>query len=135
MTDSLRSPDQTGAPFEPEAAWLDTTAAGVLVSRGPARLRRYRGACTINDLGLFADHADFDAEPPVLRWRDGRTLSLGKYRVRRRSRAGSATSPDPARHATRRGRQRPTDPPRRRPRSPRAGRYPRPFFSSSRSSL
>ena len=30
-----------------------------------------------HDLGLFADHADFDAAQPVLCWRDGRTLPLG----------------------------------------------------------
>ncbi|CAG9259838.1 conserved hypothetical protein [Burkholderia diffusa] len=66
--------DQTGAPFEPEAAWLDD-AGGVLfrAAGSPPRV----AALHDHDLGLFADHADFDATPPVLRWRDGRTLSLG----------------------------------------------------------
>ena len=66
--------DQTGAPFEPDAAWLDD-AGGVLFRAAgtPPRI----AALHDHDLGLFADHADFDATPPVLRWRDGRTLALG----------------------------------------------------------
>ncbi|KWN21543.1 hypothetical protein WT83_05780 [Burkholderia territorii] len=66
--------DQTGAPFEPDAAWLDD-AGGVLfrAAGSPPRI----AALHDHDLGLFADHADFDATPPVLRWRDGHTLSLG----------------------------------------------------------
>jgi len=66
--------DQTGAPFEPDAAWLDD-AGGVLFRAAgtPPRV----AALHDHDLGLFADHADFDATPPVLRWRDGRTLALG----------------------------------------------------------
>ncbi|WGY67916.1 DUF2946 family protein [Burkholderia cepacia] len=65
--------DQTGAPFEPDEAWLDD-AGGVLFHDG--RTQRI-AALHDHDLGLFADHADFDAEPPALRWCDGRTLSLG----------------------------------------------------------
>ncbi|RKU02683.1 DUF2946 domain-containing protein [Burkholderia sp. Nafp2/4-1b] len=66
--------DQTGAPFEPDAAWLDD-AGGVLFGAAgtPPRI----AALHDHDLGLFADHADFDATPPVLRWRDGHTLPLG----------------------------------------------------------
>ncbi|KVG27741.1 DUF2946 family protein [Burkholderia diffusa] len=66
--------DQTGAPFEPDAAWLDD-AGGVLfrAAGSPPRI----AALHDHDLGLFADHADFDTTPPVLRWRDGRSLSLG----------------------------------------------------------
>ncbi|EDT05725.1 conserved hypothetical protein [Burkholderia ambifaria IOP40-10] len=66
--------DQTGAPFEPDAAWLDD-AGGVLFRAAgtPPRI----AALHDHDLGLFADHADFDATPPVLRWRDGHTLALG----------------------------------------------------------
>ncbi|WP_175703025.1 DUF2946 family protein [Burkholderia ambifaria] len=66
--------DQTGAPFEPDAAWLDD-AGGVLFRAAgtPPRI----AALHDHDLGLFADHADFDATPPMLRWRDGRTLALG----------------------------------------------------------
>ncbi|ACB65033.1 conserved hypothetical protein [Burkholderia ambifaria MC40-6] len=66
--------DQTGAPFEPDAAWLDD-AGGVLFRAAGTPLRI--AALHDHDLGLFADHADFDATPPVLRWRDGRTLALG----------------------------------------------------------
>ncbi|RAC61933.1 DUF2946 family protein, partial [Burkholderia multivorans] len=47
--------DHTGAPFEPDEAWLDD-AGGV----------------------LFVDHADLDATPPVLRWRDARLLPLAQ---------------------------------------------------------
>ncbi len=71
---ALTLADQTGAPFEPDAAWLDD-AGGVLFRAAgtPPRI----AALHDHDLGLFADHADFDAIPPVLRWRDGRTLPLG----------------------------------------------------------
>ncbi|MBR8064893.1 DUF2946 family protein [Burkholderia ambifaria] len=66
--------DQTGAPFEPDAAWLDDAGGVLFRSAGaPPRI----AALHDHDLGLFADHADFDATPPVLRWRDGRTLALG----------------------------------------------------------
>ncbi|KWE52485.1 DUF2946 family protein [Burkholderia sp. MSMB2157WGS] len=67
--------DQTGAPFEPDAVWLDDGGGVLFRDAGPpARI----AALHDHDLGLFADHADFDATPPVLRWRDGRTLTLGQ---------------------------------------------------------
>ncbi|KVW03807.1 DUF2946 family protein [Burkholderia cepacia] len=66
--------DQTGTPFEPDEAWLDDAGGVLFRSAGTApRI----AALHDHDLGLFADHADFDAAPPVLRWRDGRTLPLG----------------------------------------------------------
>ncbi|KVF80989.1 DUF2946 family protein [Burkholderia vietnamiensis] len=75
--------DHTGAPFEPEAAWLDDAggvlfrAAGAAGAAGAANAPPRVAVLHDHDLGLFADHADFDATPPVLRWRDGRTLPLG----------------------------------------------------------
>ncbi|AOK24377.1 DUF2946 family protein [Burkholderia ubonensis] len=67
--------DQAGRPFEPREAWLDD-AGGVLFrdSAAPPRV----AALHDHDLGLFADHADLDATPPVLRWRDDRALPLGE---------------------------------------------------------
>jgi hypothetical protein len=77
---AARLVDHTGAPFEPEAAWLDD-AGGVLFraagAAGAANAPPRVAVLHDHDLGLFADHADFDATPPVLRWRDGRTLPLG----------------------------------------------------------
>lgn len=65
--------DHTGAPFEPDEAWLDD-AGGVLFVEGGTRPRV--AALHDHDLALFADHADLDATPPVLRWRDARLLPL-----------------------------------------------------------
>ncbi|KVV40057.1 hypothetical protein WK81_21315 [Burkholderia ubonensis] len=67
--------DQAGRPFEPREAWLDD-AGGVLFRDAgvPPRV----AALHDHDLGLFADHADLDATPPVLRWRDDRALPLGE---------------------------------------------------------
>ncbi|WP_179403492.1 DUF2946 family protein [Burkholderia guangdongensis] len=65
--------DHTGRAFEPGEAWLDD-AGGVLFSdaASPARV----AALHDHDLDLFADHADFDATPPVLRWRADAALPL-----------------------------------------------------------
>lgn len=66
--------DQTGASFEPDEAWLDDGGGVLFRAAGtPPRI----AALHDHDLGLFADHADFDADPPVLRWRDGHALPLG----------------------------------------------------------
>ncbi|WP_321788198.1 DUF2946 family protein [Burkholderia pyrrocinia] len=66
--------DQTGAAFEPDEAWLDDGGGVLFRDAGtPPRV----AALHDHDLGLFADHADFDAAQPVLRWRDGRALPLG----------------------------------------------------------
>ncbi|KWI90510.1 hypothetical protein WM11_18490 [Burkholderia ubonensis] len=67
--------DQAGRPFEPREAWLDD-AGGVLFRDAAAPPRV--AALHDHDLGLFADHADLDATPPVLRWRDDRALPLGE---------------------------------------------------------
>ncbi|MBU9346229.1 DUF2946 family protein [Burkholderia multivorans] len=67
--------DHTGAPFEPDEAWLDD-AGGVLFVEAGTRPRV--AALHDHDLGLFADRADLDATPPVLRWRDARLLPLGQ---------------------------------------------------------
>jgi len=65
--------DQTGRAFEPAQAWLDD-AGGVLFvdASTPPRI----AALHDHDLGLFADHADLDATPPLLRWRAGIALPL-----------------------------------------------------------
>ncbi|KVZ80159.1 DUF2946 family protein [Burkholderia ubonensis] len=67
--------DQAGRPFEPQEAWLDD-AGGVLFRDAAAPPRV--AALHDHDLGLFADHADLDATPPVLRWRADRALPLGE---------------------------------------------------------
>ncbi|KVC72934.1 DUF2946 family protein [Burkholderia ubonensis] len=67
--------DQAGRPFEPREAWLDD-AGGVLFRDAAAPPRV--AALHDHDLGLFADHADLDATPPVLRWRGDRALPLGE---------------------------------------------------------
>lgn len=66
--------DQTGQPFEPAEAWLDDTGGVLFRDAGtPPRIASLHD----HDLGLFADHADLDAAPPVLRWRSGTALPLG----------------------------------------------------------
>lgn len=66
--------DQTGQPFEPAEAWLDDTDGVLFRDAGtPPRIASLHD----HDLGLFADHADLDAAPPVLRWRSGTALPLG----------------------------------------------------------
>lgn len=66
--------DQTGQPFEPAEAWLDDTGGVLFRDAGtPPRIASLHD----HDLGLFADHADLDAAPPVLRCRSGTALPLG----------------------------------------------------------
>ncbi len=126
--------DQTGAPFEPDEAWLDD-AGGVLFRDAGAPPRAWR-RCTTTISGCS----------PIMRTSTPRRpCCAGATGARCRSAAssarmyppGSATSRAPrGRHnerATRPTAARDTQSPR--PRSPRDGRYPRPFFSSSRSSL
>ncbi|RDS98309.1 hypothetical protein DWU95_43155, partial [Burkholderia contaminans] len=61
-------------PVGPGGAGVE--GPGGVPLRGAGTPRRIAGPHD-HDLGLFADHADLDAAPPVLRWRDGRTLPLG----------------------------------------------------------
>lgn len=66
--------DQNGQPFEPAEAWLDDTGGVLFRDAGtPPRIASLHD----HDLGLFADHADLDAAPPVLRWRSCTALPLG----------------------------------------------------------
>ncbi|MGU7781593.1 DUF2946 family protein [Burkholderia sp. PU8-34] len=65
--------DHAGQPFEPHEAWLDD--AGGVLFRDTGTTPRV-AVLHDHDLGLFADHADLDASPPVLQWRDGRVLPL-----------------------------------------------------------
>ncbi|KWF17557.1 DUF2946 family protein [Burkholderia pseudomultivorans] len=83
--------DHTGAPFEPDAVWLDDAGGVLFADAGtPPRV----AALHDHDLGLFADHADLDATPPVLRWRDDLTLPLGHIAgVDVPARFGFVTSP------------------------------------------
>ncbi len=65
--------DQTGRAFEPAQAWLDDAGGVLFLEAGtPPRI----AALHDHDLGLFADHADFDATPPLLHWRAGAGLPL-----------------------------------------------------------
>ncbi|EJO53561.1 DUF2946 family protein [Burkholderia multivorans] len=83
--------DHTGAPFEPDEAWLDD-AGGVLFVEAGTRPRV--AALHDHDLALFADHADLDATPPVLRWRDARLLPLAQIAgIDVPARFGFVTSP------------------------------------------
>lgn len=69
--------DHIGGTFEPADAWLDDQG-NVLFSEAGATPRV--AVLHDHDLGLFADHADFESAPATFRWNDDCTLKL--YSIR-----------------------------------------------------
>jgi hypothetical protein len=66
--------DHTGGGFEPAEAWLDDAGGVLFRESGPAART---AALHDHDLGLFADHADFERGPAgVFVWNDGVELPL-----------------------------------------------------------